>query len=241
MSEASAQKNGGGRIRPPEGEAESLFERFPWLYAFCRDHLFRDDTKLMANTLWPAGAPATRSSLLELGCGPGFYSRRLAGIFGQLRVVGVDRSERQLRRARHLAATDSLSNCVFERGDARALPMPDASFDALVISRLFIVLPERDRVLAEMHRVLKPGGRCFIAEPRSALRAAVPLRAMWLLAGLSAPFSFGERLGSYLEPGKVSVMSAGDFEDVVESQPWSYTRRWQDTWYQYAVCEKDAG
>ncbi len=234
-------ENGGARIRPRDGEPESLFERFPWLYAFCRDHLFRDDTELMANALWPAGAPAARSSLLELGCGPGFYSRRLAGIFGQLLVVGVDRSERQLRRARHLAATDSLSNCVFERGDARALPMSDDSFDALVISRLFIVLPERDRVLAEMHRVLKPGGRCFIAEPRSALRAAVPLRAMWLLAGLSALFSFRDRLGSYLEPGKVSVMSAGDFEAVVESQPWRYTRRWHDTWYQYAVCEKDEG
>jgi SAM-dependent methyltransferase len=103
------------------------------------------------------------------------------------------------------------------------------------------VLPERDRVLAEMHRVLKPGGRCFVAEPRSALRAAVPLRAMWLLAWLSAPFSFGERLGSYLEPGRVSVMSAGEFDAVVGSQPWSYTRRWQDTWDQYAVCEKGAG
>ena len=234
-------ENGGARIRPRGGEPESLFERFPWLYAFCRDHLFRDDTKLMANALWPAGVPAAGSSLLELGCGPGFYSRRLAGIFGQLKVVGIDRSERQLRRARYLAANDRLSNCSFIRGDARALPMPDASVDALVISRLFIILPERERVLAEMYRVLKHGGRCFIAEPRSALRAAVPLRVMWMLTGLASPFSDGKRPAAYLELGKVSVMSAGEFDAVVESQSWRYTRRWHDTWYQYAVCEKSAG
>jgi hypothetical protein len=36
-------------------------------------------------------------------------------------------------------------------------------------------------------------------------------------------------------------MSAGEFDAVVESQPWRYTRRWHDTWYQYAVCEKSAG
>ncbi len=232
-------ENGGARIRPRDGEPESLFERFPWLYAFCRDHLFRDDTKLMANALWPAGVPDAGSSLLELGCGPGFYSRRLAGIFDHLRVFGIDRSERQLRRARYLAAADRLSNCSFIRGDARALPMPNASVDALVISRLFIILPERDQVLAEMYRVLKHGGRCFIAEPRSALRAAVPLRVMWMLTGLASPFSHGKL--AYLEPGKVSVMSAGEFDAVVESQPWRYTRRWSDTWYQYAVCEKSAG
>jgi arsenite methyltransferase len=239
MSEVSAENRGDG-IRPPSGEPESLFERFPWLYAFCRDHLFRDDTELMANTLWPAGVPGAGSSLLELGCGPGFYARRLAGNFDQLRVVGIDRSERQLRRARYLAEADRLSNCSFMRGDARALPMPDASFDALVISRLFVILPERDRVLAEMYRVLKHGGRCFIAEPRSALRAAAPLRAMWVLKRLTSPFSNGKRSGAYLEPGRVSVMSAGEFDAVVESQPWTYTRRWRDTWYQYAVCQKAA-
>jgi ubiquinone/menaquinone biosynthesis C-methylase UbiE len=240
MAEGSAE-NGRERTRPPGGEPESLFERFPWLYAFCRDHLFRDDTELMASALWPAREPGGGSRLLELGCGPGFYSRQLAGIFGQLRVVGVDRSERQLRRARYLAATGRLGNCLFVKGDARALPMADASFDAVLISRLFIILPERDRVLAEMYRVLKPGGRCFVAEPRSALRAAVPLRAMWMLKGLASPFSNGKRPAAYLEPGRVSVMSAGEFDAVVGSQPWRYVRRWHDTWYQYAVCEKGTG
>lgn len=224
--------------RPPGGSEESLFERFPWLYIICRDHLFRDDTELIAAELWPTGDPPDECSLLEIGCGPGFYARRLASRFGGLQVTGIDRSARQLRRARSLAAANGLGNCVFVRADARTLPLPSASFDRLVASRLFLVLRERKLALAEMHRVLAPGGRCFIAEPRSALRADVPLRAMWLLARLAAPLPRGNRPDSYREPGRVDVMDGEEFGDLVGSQPWNVVRRWQDRWYQYAVCGK---
>jgi arsenite methyltransferase len=233
----SSAKAANAERRPTE-RSESLFERFPWLYAICRDHLFRDDTELMATALWPTGDPPEGSSLLEVGCGPGFYARRLAACFGYLRVTGIDRSTRQLRRARSLAAADDLGNCAFVRADARALPMPAASFDALIASRLFLVLPERRRALAEMYRVLRPGGRCFIAEPRSALRADLPLQVMWLLARLAAPFSSRNRTAAYREPGRVDVMDGGEFGALVGSQPWKVVRRRQDRWYQYAVCEK---
>lgn len=215
---------------------ESLFERYPWLYAFCRDHLFRDDTRRIAEALWSGAAPPAGSRLLELGCGPGFYSRRLGATFEELHVTGIDRSEQLLGRARILAAAGRLDNCSFENDDARGLAAPDASFDAVIASRLFIILPERERALAEAYRVLKPGGRLFIAEPRSAMRAAVPLRAMRLLARLEAPFA--GRLKDYREPGKVSVMTGSEFGELVGSQPWKVMRYWQDLWYQYAACEK---
>ncbi|MGH3148778.1 MAG: class I SAM-dependent methyltransferase, partial [Rubrobacter sp.] len=154
--------------------------------------------------------------------------------FKQLRVTGMDRSGQQLGHARRLAFW--LENCSFEKGDARNLPALDASFDAVVASRLFVILPERDQALTEMHRVLKPGGRLFVAEPRSALRAAVPLRAMRLLAGVEA--LFGGNLSEYREPGRVYVMGTGEFGELVGTQPWSSVRLWQDFWYQYAVCEK---
>lgn len=223
-------------------EGESLFERFPWLYAFCRDHLFRDDTRRITAALWDEGAPPASSELLEVGCGPGFYTRRLAGTFEQLRVTGVDSSERQLCRARTLAASGGLENCLFTAGDACDLPVPDDSFDAVIASRLFIIMPRRRRALAEMHRVLRPGGRCFIAEPRSALRAAVPLRAMWLLADLASLASSGKRLpfSTYREPFGVSVMSPEEFGDLIGVCPWESVHRSQDLWYQYAVCEKSA-
>ena len=230
---ADSTHNGG--LRPGCNEPESLYERYPWLYAFCRDHLFRDDTEKIAAALWPAEGPSEGGSLLELGCGPGFYARRLAARFDNLQVTGIDRSERQLHRARSRAAADSLHNCTFEEGDALALDLPASSVDAVVVSRLFIVLAEGDRVIDEIHRVLKPGGRCFVAEPRSAVRAAVPLQALRLRARLSE--LYGIR-GTYREPGKISVMGSEKFGALIRSRPWATTRLWQDTWYQYAVCEK---
>lgn len=217
------------------GEPESLYERFPWLYAFCRDHLFRDDTEKITASLWPPGGPSAGERLLELGCGPGFYARRLAARFGYLQVTGIDRSERQLLRARSRATAQRLHNCTFEEGDALALDRPTSSVDAVVVSRLFIVLAEGDQVIGEIHRVLRPGGRCFVAEPRSALRAAVPLHALRIRARLS---ELQGSLGNYREPAGISVMSPGEFGTLIGSQCWAATRRWQDTWYQYAVCEK---
>lgn len=235
MTQASAENNGLGLL-PPAGEPESLYERFHWLYAFCREHLFRDDTGRISAALWPAGVPAEGSSLLELGCGPGFYARRLAEHFQHLHVTGIDRSGRQLRRASALAAARRLDNCRFEEGDALALARPAGSVDTLVSSRLLMVLSEPERAMAEMYRVLRPGGRCFIAEPRSPLRAAVPLRAMQLLDSLGT--LGGEPTRAYREPGSLYVLDACGFETLIHSQPWSRVRLWQDTWYQYAVCEK---
>ena len=221
------------------GGRESLFERFPWLYAFCRDRLFQDDTFRITQALWPSGAPTEGSALLELGCGPGFYARRLATALPQLTVTGIDLSERQLERARALAVADRLDNCSFERGDVYALDRPNDSVGALVASRLFTILPDRGGVLREMHRVLEPGGRCFVAEPCSALRASVPLHAMWLLAGVLALLGDGPR--AYQEPTRVSVMTAGELDALIASQPWGVVLRWQSDRYQYAVCEKRAG
>src|SRR6202790_4708850 len=95
-------------------QSESLFEQVAWLYAFFREHLFRDDTNRMIAALWPSGQPTSGTELIELGCGPGFYSRRLAQPFPQISVIGVDRSENQLRWARERASAIRLSNSLFE-------------------------------------------------------------------------------------------------------------------------------
>src|ERR1044071_408288 len=80
--------------------SDSLFEHFAWLYIFCREKLFRDDTQRMIETLWPQGRPKTGEKLIELGCGPGFYSCNFAARFPEIEVVGVDRSPKQLAWAR---------------------------------------------------------------------------------------------------------------------------------------------
>ena len=226
---------------PPVVEGESLFERFPWLYTICREHLFRDDTERIVHAFWGAGSPSRGAHVLELGCGPGFYACRLAARFAHLRITGVDRSARQLQRARGQAAARRLANCRFMLGDGRALACPAATFDAAISARLFTILRERERAstLAELHRVLRPGGRLFIAEPRSARRAGAPLRAMWLLARLTDPRSAG-RHGRYREPSRVAVFTGDEFEELLASQPWARVRYWRDTRYHYALCDKRA-
>jgi arsenite methyltransferase len=215
-----------------EPHHDSLFEHVSWVYVFCREHLFRDDTERIIGKLWPGGAPSAGTQLIELGCGPGFYSCRLAERFSDMSVTGVDRSESQLRWARERAGARGLSNCRFRRINALKLSYADAEFDIVLASRLFTILPEQNRALAEMYRVLKPGGRCFIAEPRYGFRASIPLFAMWLLAGLN------RSRNGYREPYKATVFSAHAFENLFPVQPWKNISVWQDGRYQYALCEK---
>lgn len=213
-------------------ESDSLFEQVAWLYVFCREKLFRDDTDRISAALWPGGDPSKGTRMIELGCGPGFYASRFARRFPQLSVVGVDRSDRQLTWARERARSLGLANCHFERVNVLDIPCAESRFDVLIASRLFTVLPEREQAIAEMHRVLRPGGRCFIAEPRHAFRASVPLVAMWMLARVTR-FHNG-----YREPRKAVTLAGDEFRRLFATQPWRQFKCWQDDRYQYALCEK---
>src|SRR5438270_4981320 len=211
---------------------DSLFEHAAWIYVFCREHLFRDDTKRMITALWPNGGPAPGTRLVELGCGPGFYSCELAERFHDISITGVDRSEQQLKRARDRARVRRLTNCCFKRVNALRLSDADTSFHIIIASRLFTILPEPNRAIDEMYRVLKPGGRCFVAEPRYAFWASIPLLAMWLLVGL-VPSENGFR-----EPYKATVFSGDAFANLFLAQAWKKISTWKDGRYQYALCEK---
>ena len=142
---------------------ESLFERCHWLYALCRKYLFRDHTREITSALFPSGNPADGTQLLELGCGPGLYACRFAKEFPQVTAIGINSS----KRARTRAANLHLHDCYFLEGDARALGELAHAVDAVIVSRLFLIVPDKEAVLAKIYGVLRPGGRCFIAEPTS--------------------------------------------------------------------------
>jgi ubiquinone/menaquinone biosynthesis C-methylase UbiE len=233
-----AQAAGPAALTPVSAEdandasADSLFEHFAWLYIFCREKLFRDDTERMIHALWPGAQPRAEEKLIELGCGPGFYSCGLAQRFPQISVIGIDRSPSQLSWAREKRNALGLKNCRFQSDNVLELSHPDNSFDVLVASRLFTVLPNRRRAVAEMYRVLRPGGRCFVAEPRWAFWASIPLFTMWLLAGLTH-FHNG-----YREPTRARVLSTREMNRLFATQPWQKIETWREGRYQYALCEK---
>src|SRR5438046_5320868 len=157
---------------------DRLFERFAWIYIFCREKVFRDDTGRIIRSFWPAGEPPASSKVLELGCGPGFYARALAQRFQRISVLGVDSSKELVKYARERAAEKALHNCAFAWGDVLNLPQPDNSFSQLVTSRLFTILTERERAVDAIFRVLYSGGNCFVADSRFAYSSSSPVLAM---------------------------------------------------------------
>jgi arsenite methyltransferase len=217
----------------PDDSSDSLFEHFAWLYIFCREKLFRDDTERMINALWPNETPKAGEKIIELGCGPGFYSCGLAERFREISVVGVDRSPSQLNWARQKRDALGLNNCRFRSDNVLELSHGNGTFDVVVASRLFTVLPNRRRAVAEMYRVLKPGGRCFVAEPRWAFWASIPLFTMWLLARLT------HSTNGYREPSRARVLATREMSKLFATQPWRKVEIWREGRYQYALCEKD--
>ena len=101
---------------------------------------------------WLAAQPGER--ILDLGCGDGQLTQKLAQAGAQ--VTGVDASAEMAAAARALGV-------VAEVGNAEALPYPDRSFDAVFSNAALHWVRNQDAMLAEVHRVLKPGGR-FVAE-----------------------------------------------------------------------------
>jgi ubiquinone/menaquinone biosynthesis C-methylase UbiE len=219
-------------LRKTDELTDSLFERVAWLYTFCREHLFRDDTDRIISSVWPHQVPPDGTRVIELGCGPGFYSRNLAERFPQIHVTGVDRSPTQVRSAQKRAIARNVTNCTFERVNALELPFENGSFDVLIASRILTVLPDHQRAVGEMFRVLNTGGQCFIAEPRHAFWASIPLTTMWLLARILHPGN------GYREPKKATVLNGEKFSELFSLNPWRSIRIWKDGRYQYALCEK---
>jgi ubiquinone/menaquinone biosynthesis C-methylase UbiE len=94
--------------------------------------------------------------VLDVGCGTGVLTRRLAALPSVTEVVGVDVAPSLLEQARELAR--DLPNVTFAEADARALPFVDGSFDAVVFDSTLSHVPGPEAALVEAYRALRPGG-----------------------------------------------------------------------------------
>ena len=96
----------------------------------------------------------------DLGCGTGETSAAIAPFVQH--VIAVDASAQMLQAARKRLQT--LENVELRRGDLEALPIDDARLDAATLMLVLHYVPEPARALAEVARVLKPGGRCLLVD-----------------------------------------------------------------------------
>jgi ubiquinone/menaquinone biosynthesis C-methylase UbiE len=170
------------------------------------------------------------ATILEAGCGPGFlWSENLEKVPRGLRVTLSDLSPGMVAEARgHLSGSTQLS---FLCCDLHNAPVPPATFDAVIANHMLYHVPDVAAALAEVHRLLKPGGKLYaatngerhlqeIAEFASLARADPEPEARDLLQRAVENFSLEtgrEKLAGLFE--EVEIRRYPDALHVTEAEP----------------------
>jgi len=161
-----------------------------------------------ARAIWPQEVELIRRyqldpgiRILDAGCGTGEVSSRLAELFPQAQVLGVDIIDAHLAMARE--RYKSLApGLAFEHQSIYELTAPNGTFDLTVCRHVLHSIPHADRVIAELVRVTRPGGRLhLIPEDYGMLHfqdGALDPRTFWH----EAPARFGEATGTDLFVGR---------------------------------------
>lgn len=103
--------------------------------------------------------------VVDVGCGAGMdllVAARRVGPLG--RAIGVDMTEAMRQRARTGARAAGLANVEVREGDATRLPIEDHTVDVVISNGVLNLIPDKSRAVAEIARVLKPGGRVQIGD-----------------------------------------------------------------------------
>jgi arsenite methyltransferase len=114
---------------------------------------------------WELGRLTPGERVLDLGSGAGTDSLVAAQMVGEAgRVTGIDMTPEMLAKARAAATKMGATNVEFVEGEAEHLPFEDETFDVVISNGVIDLIPDKDAVFAELHRVLVPGGRLQVAD-----------------------------------------------------------------------------
>jgi SAM-dependent methyltransferase len=114
---------------------------------------------------WKLGRLSPGERVLDLGSGAGTDSLVAAQMVGEEgHVTGIDMTAAMLEKARAAADEMGMTNVEFVAGEAEQLPFPDESFDVVISNGVIDLIPDKDAVFSELHRVLVPGGRIQVAD-----------------------------------------------------------------------------
>ena len=163
---------------------------------------------------------APGQTVLDVGCGAGFQACRIAQSYPDVSVIGLDR-EAMIGLASHRAEELGVS-VRWLTGKAEDIPLPAATVDACYTERVLKYLPDPAAGIAEMVRVLKPGGRiaCFELDYAATLLGGDPAMAGAVGAVLNASVNearMGRRLPDLLHAAGLRELT---YEMVAFSPPW---------------------
>jgi ArsR family transcriptional regulator len=136
----------------------------------------------------------------DLGCGEGYLTIETAR--WARRVIAIDRSAEVLTRARALAMRRKVRNITWKRGALERVPLPDAAVDLVLLSQSLHHAEKPETVLAESHRILRPGGRLLLLDLRQHDQA-------WVKAAL------GDRWQGFDDDALEAMMRHAGFTDVI--------------------------
>jgi demethylmenaquinone methyltransferase/2-methoxy-6-polyprenyl-1,4-benzoquinol methylase len=158
-----------GRLAPDA--VRSMFDRISPVYdAMNRTMTMGLDQRWRRATVVAVVRPGDK--VLDACCGTGDLA--VAAVHAGATVTGLDFSERMLERARRKS-----SEVEWIQGDAQKLPFEDASFDAATVGFGVRNLEDLERGLAELRRVLRPGGRLAILEITKPSGVLAPFYRLW--------------------------------------------------------------
>jgi ubiquinone/menaquinone biosynthesis C-methylase UbiE len=150
----------------------SFYDRIAPVYAFAFPLWRRYAARALAY-LPPSGA------ILEIGPGPGVLHETIAGQYPF--TAALDLSPAMLRQSQHRLRRASLMPRLVN-GDAAHLPFADSCFDGILLTFVFSAIPDGERVMCEMGRVLRPGGVIALVdacEPANGNRIGMWLARQW--------------------------------------------------------------
>jgi ubiquinone/menaquinone biosynthesis C-methylase UbiE len=125
----------------------------PMGYFIASQRSFSRDADRLASFIQPG-----HRIILDLACGPGTVTRRLARMAPDALVIGLDLSPQMLERAVRLAARERLDNIYYLRGSALSLPFMPEVFDAVTCCGALQLFTDQDRAVGEIARVLRIAG-----------------------------------------------------------------------------------